>query len=169
VVRPVGPNEASLLAEIGARSFYDAFIDKTRSEDMADYLAKNFAVDKCQAELAREHSYFFFGVLDGCPVGYFHLVAGERPDCISSVTAVELKRIYLLQKFIGQGFGAALINTAVEVARQNGFSGMWLSVWEENPRAIEFYRKWGFCEVGKAGFLVGNDLQQDLLFYRLLL
>jgi RimJ/RimL family protein N-acetyltransferase len=38
---------------------------------------------------------------------------------------------------------------------------IWLSVWEENPRAIAFYRKMGFRDVGAGRFLVGADLQDD--------
>ncbi len=40
---------------------------------------------------------------------------------------------------------------------------MWLGVWERNPRAIAFYIKSGFVEVGSHVFIVGNDRQTDLV------
>jgi ribosomal protein S18 acetylase RimI-like enzyme len=42
----------------------------------------------------------------------------------------------------------------------------WLGVWEHNPRAIAFYRKWGFVEVGEHTFPVGDDPQRDLVLCR---
>jgi len=43
---------------------------------------------------------------------------------------------------------------------------VWLGVWEHNPRAIAFYRKWGFEAVGEHVFVVGTDPQRDLVMTR---
>ena len=43
---------------------------------------------------------------------------------------------------------------------------MWLDVWEENPRAIAFYTKWRFAVVGRQDFVLGSDVQHDLLMSR---
>jgi diamine N-acetyltransferase len=45
---------------------------------------------------------------------------------------------------------------------------LWLDVWERNPRGIAFYRKWGFVEVGRQAFMLGEDLQNDLMTARYL-
>ena len=52
----------------------------------------------------------------------------------------------------------------VRLAAQE-FSGthLWLGVWERNPRAIAFYRKAGFVEVGSHTFVLGSDPQRDLV------
>jgi ribosomal protein S18 acetylase RimI-like enzyme len=36
-------------------------------------------------------------------------------------------------------------------------------VWEENPRAISFYKKNGFVEFDKHIFRLGNDEQTDIM------
>jgi len=38
---------------------------------------------------------------------------------------------------------------------------IWLSAWERNPRAIAFYKKQTFVDVGGAFFMVGPDEQKD--------
>ena len=43
---------------------------------------------------------------------------------------------------------------------------LWLGVWERNPRAIAFYRKRGFIEVGAHVFRLGDDAQTDLIMQR---
>lgn len=40
---------------------------------------------------------------------------------------------------------------------------VWLGVWEENPRAISFYRKNSFVEFDKHIFVLGDDEQTDIL------
>jgi ribosomal protein S18 acetylase RimI-like enzyme len=67
---------------------------------------------------------------------------------------------------IGRGVGAALMQACLEEAGRRGCETVWLDVWERNPRAIAFYRKWGFAEVGNQAFQLGEDLQNDILMAR---
>ena len=55
---------------------------------------------------------------------------------------------------------------AVEAARAAGARTLWLGVWERNARAIAFYRKSGFDEVGTQTFVLGADHQRDLVLAR---
>jgi GNAT superfamily N-acetyltransferase len=43
---------------------------------------------------------------------------------------------------------------------------MWLGVWERNPRAVAFYRKYGFTRVGEHTFMLGADAQTDWVLAR---
>jgi ribosomal protein S18 acetylase RimI-like enzyme len=45
---------------------------------------------------------------------------------------------------------------------------MWLSCWENNHRALAFYRRWGFVETGRTLFPVGEDRQLDIVLSRAL-
>ena len=51
-------------------------------------------------------------------------------------------------------------------AGRGGADQVWLGVWEHNPRAIAFYRKHGFVEVGAQVFQLGGDPQRGLVFVR---
>jgi hypothetical protein len=51
-------------------------------------------------------------------------------------------------------------------ATARGSDVMWLGVWERNQRAIAYYRTWGFLEFGTHGFMLGKDLQWDILLAR---
>jgi ribosomal protein S18 acetylase RimI-like enzyme len=46
-------------------------------------------------------------------------------------------------------------------AREFGGQQLWLSVWERNPRALSFYKKEAFVDVGSTDFYVGSDRQTD--------
>jgi diamine N-acetyltransferase len=58
------------------------------------------------------------------------------------------------------------MTAAVAAARELGGRSVWLSVWERNPRAIAFYTKSGFSDVGSKVFVVGSDHQTDRVMAR---
>jgi ribosomal protein S18 acetylase RimI-like enzyme len=53
------------------------------------------------------------------------------------------------------------MSAALAAARELGGRSLWLSVWERNPRAIAYYAKSGFRDLGTADFWVGSDRQTD--------
>jgi ribosomal protein S18 acetylase RimI-like enzyme len=55
------------------------------------------------------------------------------------------------------------MHAAAEEARVQGGETVWLGVWEHNPRAIAFYAKCGFADVGSHVFMIGTDAQTDRL------
>jgi ribosomal protein S18 acetylase RimI-like enzyme len=63
--------------------------------------------------------------------------------------AIELSGIIMLESATGKGFGTQLVERAVGSARQAGFHRMVVKTEAVNGRAIGFYKKMGFAEVGK--------------------
>lgn len=68
--------------------------------------------------------------------------------------------------WIGNGVGARMMQACLQEAEHMDCDVVWLDVWEQNARAIAFYRKWGFVEVGTQVFQLGDDPQRDLLMVR---
>ena len=64
------------------------------------------------------------------------------------------------------GVGAALMQHCVDLAASRGRDWIWLGVWERNVRAIAFYSRWGFTDVGSQSFQLGADLQTDRIMAR---
>jgi GNAT superfamily N-acetyltransferase len=155
-----------LLAEIGAKTFYDTFADRNTPEDMAAYLAETFSPEKQAAQLADPANVFLIAEADGQPAGYAHLRFAPAPAAIAGRAPMEIRRFYACKEWIGRGVGAVLMEECMARARQAGCDAVWLDVWEHNDRAMAFYRKWGFVLVGSQRFKLGNDLQYDLLMAR---
>ena len=51
----------------------------------------------------------------------------------------------------------------MQIAIQKCAEYVWLGVWEENLRAINFYKKNGFVEFDKHVFKFGNEDQTDIM------
>lgn len=165
-IRIAGIQDAHLLAELGARTFADSFAADNTPDDMAAYLAKSFSPEKQAAEMAEPGTVFLIAEEGGKPVGYTRLRERIVPECVGGQHPVEIVRLYSVKEMIGRGVGAALMESCVSEAASRGCDIIWLDVWEKNPRAIAFYRKWGFEKVGEQGFQLGDDLQTDWLMAR---
>jgi ribosomal protein S18 acetylase RimI-like enzyme len=77
---------------------------------------------------------------------------------------VELKKIYVLSRFHGSGIALQLLNAAVKHAA--GLNRLLLGVKADNHRAIAFYHKQGFDEIGTRRFDVGGTLYDDIVLAR---
>jgi len=158
--------DAKLLAELGAQTFAETFTEDNTPEDMAAYLAASFNLEKLTAELTDPLSLFFIAEVDGHAAGYAKIHAGEASQGVEGQKPIELVRLYVSRKWLGRGVGQALMQRCLNKAREQGFQTIWLGVWEHNSRALAFYRKWDFHEVGEHVFQLGSDPQRDILMQR---
>jgi ribosomal protein S18 acetylase RimI-like enzyme len=154
------------LAEVGAETFYGTFAADNTPQNMAVYLAASFSPPKQAQALADPASRFLSAEIDGAVVGYAQVKCAPAPQAVAGRTAMEIARFYVRKPWIGKGIGVQLMEACLTEARREGCGAVWLGVWERNARAIAFYRKAGFTEVGIQVFQLGEDLQRDLIMVR---
>ncbi len=163
IINKVQLNDISQLQEIGRETFYSTFVDTCSAEDMAQYLEEGFSMEKLTAELNDQNSEIYFAVFSGNVVGYLKLNFESSQTELQDNQAMEIERIYVLEAFQGKKVGLALYKKALHIAIERAMQSIWLGVWENNMKALSFYKKQGFIEFDQHIFKVGNDEQIDLL------
>ena len=158
--------DAPALAELAVRTFRDAFGADNRPEDLAMHLAAAYGVPQQTRELADPTMTTLVAEHAGALVAFAQLRQGEAPACVTGAAPIELQRFYVAHQWHGRGLAQALMHEVLDAARGIGAATLWLGVWERNPRAIAFYRKAGYTEVGAHTFLVGTDPQVDRILVR---
>lgn len=154
---------AAFLAEFGAKTFHDTFASSNTPEDMRLYLEKNFGVQQLSEELKDNRNTFLLARLGDKIAGYAKVRRSASPEGLHNDNSIELERIYAGKEYIGKNIGKELLNACLAIGKNEGFSVIWLGVWEHNPRAIAFYEKNGFEKFATHPFMLGNDLQTDWL------
>ena len=156
-------DDAKMLSELGAKTFYDTFAKDNTQENIAAYIKRSFSSEIQFSELSEPDAIFLIAESECIAIGYAQLIMNSKDEAIKCTRPVEIRRIYASQEYLGKGVGKELMKATIREARQRGCECVWLRVWEKNQRAIDFYKKWGFREVGNHLFLVGDDPQNDFV------
>lgn len=156
-------DDAKMLSELGARTFYDTFAGDNTPENMDAYLKKSFSPEIQLDELSQPDVVFLIAETEGTPAGYAQLILNSSDESLKGARPLEIRRIYAPQEYLGRGVGKELMLATLNEAKKRGCDCVWLGVWEKNQRAIDFYKKWGFREVGAHVFSVGDDPQSDFV------
>ncbi|HET9065812.1 MAG TPA: GNAT family N-acetyltransferase [Gemmatimonadales bacterium] len=158
--------DAELLYAMGHRTFLHTFGPPNDPADLAAYMTATYSPAPQAAELADPTVTFLIAMQGEIPVGYAKLRSGRSGDGIRAANPLELQRFYADVPLIGQGVGGILMAAIIAHAERVGHDAIWLAVWEHNPRARRFYERHGFRAVGRQDFLLGRDLQHDLVMER---
>ncbi|HRG18224.1 MAG TPA: GNAT family N-acetyltransferase [Flavobacterium lutivivi] len=162
-IKKVTLDDIDQLQKIGRQTFYETFSTGNTEENMTKYLNEGFSIDKLTTELNDMNAEFYFATHNDNVIGYLKLNFGQSQTELQDDKGLEIERIYVLKYFHGKSVGQILYDKAIEVAKLKNSDFVWLGVWEENPRAINFYKKNGFVEFDKHIFKLGNDEQTDIM------
>jgi len=166
LIRRATPQDLALLAELSVSTFREAFETFYSAEDFEAFLRGAFNSEKLARELADPACTFLIAGKEGEPVGYALVRRGPAEPCVQGPDPIELVRIYVLQNAVGKGIGPALMEACIGVAKAQGARTLWLGVWERNPRALAFYARSGFVDVGFHHFQVGSQIDVDRILVK---
>lgn len=164
----IGLEQLVQLQEIGQQTFKETFSSSNREENIKSYLANGFSTEKMSAELENPNSEFYFASYNERIIGYLKINFGSAQTESQGDHALEIERIYVLQEFHGKQVGQLLYDKAIQIARNKKLAYVWLGVWEQNHRALQFYSKNGFVEFDQHVFVLGDDQQTDIMMKLLL-
>ena len=159
----INHNHIAALQQIGRQTFEETFAESNSAENMAIYLEEAYAYEKISAELNDPNSFFYFAMMDQDVIGYLKLNMGVSQTELKDNDALEIERIYILKDFHGKKVGQLLFDKAIEIAKEKKVAYVWLGVWEENKRALQFYSKNGFVEFDQHVFVLGDEAQTDIM------
>ncbi|HEX2534135.1 MAG TPA: GNAT family N-acetyltransferase [Chitinophagaceae bacterium] len=168
-ILPAQPADAALLARLGGQTFIESHGHSAPPAVIAQYVEEKFRPEVLEQELAGAGNQYFLLHQSGMPVGYAKIRFSEPHPNLPFTDVTKLDRLYLLAGAQGNGGAAALFHYLVQHSQRAGQKGMWLYVWTQNPRAVAFYRKQGFREIGRYDFRLtdahANPNYQMLLTY----
>lgn len=159
--------DASRFAEASERFFRDAFGSTNDPVQIDAYCATHFGEPYQRAELADAGRVTTVVERAGEILGYATLRAFSKPNTVlPCATPLEIERFYVHHAHHGSGLAHKLMQHCIEAAAALGADALWLGVWQQSPRAIAFYRKFGFEVVGEQTFMLGSETQWDYVMAR---
>jgi len=168
-LRPARPADAPALSRLAIDSFVAKFGDMYRPEDLAAFLDSTHSEDVVVREIANPLNRYCLADVDGELAGYCKLsLACGWPEHARGRATIELKQLYTAAGMTGMGIGASLMDWAMAESRMQGADEIQLSVWSGNEGAQRFYARYGFAKVADTTFTVGEQVDEEFLFARML-
>jgi GNAT superfamily N-acetyltransferase len=165
-LRQAVPGDEGKLAIVGSASFLESFADDHDGDAVVKFIEETHSRAYYAAVLADPAcKTWLLEEAVGAPVGYAIVQPAKLPFTDRG-TDFELKRIYVLSKWHGGGWGAKLFEAVEDEARARGAKRLVLSVYVKNYNAQKFYQKRGFVQVGSWMFegFEQTDAAEDFIY-----
>lgn len=169
ILRAATADDIPALSRLGTDSFVAKFGHMYRPEDLSAYLEEAHSEVAVAAELASPARLYRLAVQGGVLLAYCKLgLLCGFPEHARGRNVIELKQLYADPALTGRGIGKALMDWALAEARTRGADEMQLSVWSGNHGAQRFYARYGFAKVADTTFRVGEQIDEEFLFARMI-
>ncbi|MBI5595060.1 MAG: GNAT family N-acetyltransferase [Elusimicrobia bacterium] len=166
IIRKAARADAKPLSELAERTFRATFSAANAPENMDSHCRTTYS-ERIQAdEISHPDMVTLLSQAQDALIGFAQLRWGAAPGCVRAESPGEIQRLYLDDAWHGKGAAQGLMDACLAEFRGRGSAVVWLGVWERNPRAIAFYKKFGFNEVGEQVFRLGDDRQRDVVMAR---
>ncbi|WP_350285833.1 GNAT family N-acetyltransferase [uncultured Croceitalea sp.] len=157
-IRLAKKEDATAIALLGRTTFTETFGDLFNDiEGLRNYLNTTFSVTKIEKSIDKPNNKYWIAFVDRLPVGYAKLKLKSPSEFVNTQKISQLQKIYVLKDFLSMKIGRQLQDVLMNEARKIGAEQIWLSVYQDNQRAIAFYEKNGFEVVGSHKFSIGED------------
>lgn len=157
-IRRAHAADAQIIALLGRITFSETFGHLFEDHsDLLEYFGRTFSVDKIENSLKKKNNVYWLAMADKLPVGYAKLKLSSACQFLESDHSCQLQKIYVLKDFLSLKIGLGLQEELLAKAKESGASHIWLSVLNENERAIQFYIKNGFDKIGEHEFSIGKE------------
>ncbi|WP_298903428.1 GNAT family N-acetyltransferase [uncultured Psychroserpens sp.] len=158
-------SNTDVLALLGRLTYVEShgrFIDD--KNDLLQYINEAFSVSKTKEDINNPKIIFYIIYVNDLPAGYAKLIVNAYHKDVVSQNNCRLDRIYILNEFIPLKIGQQLLTYVEKQAKELQLDMIWLSVYVKNHRAIRFYEKNEFKNVGELNFLVNGKPYDNIVF-----
>ena len=156
----------ALLGRLTWAESHGQYIDDKKM--LVKYLDENFSVSQTKQNINNPKQIFYIVYVDDLPIGYAKIIVNAIQEHVASHNNCRLERIFILNDFIPLKIGKQLLTYVEEQAKALKLDTMWLSVYIKNLRAIRFYEKNEFINVGELNFIVSGKSYENIVFSKIL-
>jgi ribosomal protein S18 acetylase RimI-like enzyme len=149
-LRPGTQSDAVTVAALSVQVFLDTYATRGVRPDLAREAFREYSEQAFLAHISAPSHRFVLAEEQMALVGFVEVDCGSHDGPVPGVRGVELARLYVQPQAQRSGVGTALLREAEKIAFFAEASALWLTVWEGNDRALAFYSRSGYADVGRS-------------------
>ncbi|MES2039578.1 MAG: GNAT family N-acetyltransferase [Pseudomonadota bacterium] len=168
IIRKAETADVSALTVLILQVWLDTYVKNGIKKSIADYVLSELTTARTAAYLAQDHTHILLAEIDGHLVGYCQTLNGKRNAQVQGEHQAELDHLYVHPVFFGRGIGRQLLAEAEEHLRAQGVQQVWLTAWVGNDKALRFYPRAGYADIGATVFRMEDEEVANRIFSKTL-
>jgi len=160
-LRPATKEDALCLSVLATQVFLDTYATTGIRPAIAREVLHSFSVSAIACLLNQKGTFFHVAERDGHLLGFSQITLGTRQESVIATRPVELDRLYVQEPFTRMGLGSQLLHASETSVIQRGADVMWLTPWVHNARALQFYARQGYADIGSTSFLMDGEAHEN--------
>lgn len=161
-VRRAVREDAKSIAVISIEVWANAYLRDGVNAFFADYVLAEFTENKILERLDQPQSLCWVSDNRDGIDGFVFVNENAEPPA-EGCSTFEVETLYVQPRHQSAGKGLILLQQAIRHCRSCGFENLWLKVNAENRKAIGFYSKHGFRNVGSTFFRIGDASYENFV------
>lgn len=159
-IEKVDLESAAIFALLGRITTKDSFnyLFLNHQEDFDAYLNSSFSIANVESWMNDDNYVFWLAFANDLPVGYAKVRLNYGFEELDKNNIAQLDKIYVHQDFISYKIGQPLYNSIESFLKTQDIKRLWLSVLDENLRAIRFYKRNNFDAVKSFNHAIGEQI-----------
>lgn len=163
-LRPATPDDATTISALAIQVFLDTYAGDGVRPDLAREALREYAAEAFDARLREPRRRFVLAERGTGLLGFAEVGLAAQPAPAGGITGAELIRLYVQPAAQGSGLGRRLIRAAEALASEAGLAALWLTAWDGNRRALAFYAREGYADIGATSYsFEGNSYGNRVL------
>jgi diamine N-acetyltransferase len=162
--RPAEADDALCLGVLATQVFLDTYAPLGIRAAIARQVLAHCSVAAYESLLANPGVTILVAECDAHLVGFSQVNDGARHDLVPEAATSELKRLYVQEGFTGRGIGRDLLRHAEKAAAARGADTLWLTAYTGNARALQFYPRRGYEDLGAVVFSFEGEDHPNRLY-----
>ncbi|WP_455827482.1 GNAT family N-acetyltransferase [Pseudomonas graminis] len=163
-IRHAIPQDALCIGVLGMQVFLDTYATEGIRCAIAKQALHAFAPESVAQLIEQPGTALVVAEVNNHLVGFAQIQLGTGHALIDTPNVAELQRLYIQERFTGQGIGVQLLQAAEQLAAREGAAMLWATVWVGNERALGFYPRRGYAVLGAPTYTFQGESHENRLF-----
>jgi diamine N-acetyltransferase len=160
-LRAASATDAQCLGVLATQVWLDTYATDGIRETIAAEVLHSFSPEAIGALIAAPAVTIVLAENNAHLIGFAQWTAGADHALVNGVNPAELDRLYVQERAAGRGVGTLLLESAERTARSQGIDALWLQAWVHNDRALRFYSKHAYVDLGSSEFWMGPEVHEN--------
>lgn len=167
-IRPAQPSDSVCLSVLAMQVFLDTYATEGIRPALAREVLASYDEASFVRALSARDTHVEVAERNGHLIGFAQLTLGATHALAPAGRPAELLRLYVQEPFTGRQVGTRLLGRAEQVALARGATVLWLTPWVHNHRALAFYRRRAYADLGPTWFTFEGESHENRVFARTL-